>query len=486
MSLSLRKLILIMLSSTVLMSEAALAGDMAHRVTSKIIEGYGGQKFENLKSITINSDLRYGWMGQGHTPHFVELEQMKKIHQFDLKNHRASEEAWGQAGAYSERVFTDETGQTRINFIEGTYVQDNDAGYYDHFGGEIRSIDTMVAHELLKQRETVSYQGDKYYRGELHHIIEFDMLETSIDPVLWVNAQTGHISLMQRDIPDYAMWSYSFDDFRETKGISYAGEFVLFSDDNIIEYTKSRTIMPNRVKASTFDIEGGMSPSPEVVDSSEMSVDHISANQLSGGFFHVGQGYGYGAFVDVGEYLIALGGTGGLKKRYEAYREKHGTKPLRYLVLTHHHSDHVASAKEALELGASLIMPETAQENVEKANGSSVPDDKLMILSEDKTVIDGVEIYLTSTPHVQSYALIYVPSAKAIFQEDLYNSTFKNRAARVNQTGLTLKADIDRLGLDVDVILSGHGRKAESWTEFTVQADNPLKGACPTGRPICR
>ena len=107
------------------------------------------------------------------------------------------------------------------------------------------------------------------------------------------------------------------------------------------------------------------------------------------------------------------------------------------------------------------------------------------VLEDAKTTIEGVEVYLVSTPHVQSHALIYVPAAKIIFQEDLYNSTFKDTAARVTKNGLALKTQVETLGLDVEFILGAHGRKAENWTNFATQAENPLLGNCPTRRAIC-
>lgn len=114
-----------------------------------------------------------------------------------------------------------------------------------------------------------------------------------------------------------------------------------------------------------------------------------------------------------------------------------------------------------------------------------MPEDKLVILTDEKTTVDGVDVYMISTPHVQDYALHYVPSARAIFQEDLYINDFKSRARRVTKTGLALKTEVEKLGLDVEHILGGHSRKVEGWSDFTAQAENPVLGKCPSKRPIC-
>lgn len=472
---------LALLLSTAFSAAPALAGEMEDAIVAKVINGYGGAKFENMKSITLTSDLRFGWIGQGQTPDFVELNPMTKIHQYDLKNQRGSEEAWGNGGAYSERVFATEDGQTEINYTEGTFTQDKEAGFYDHFRGEIQGSDTMLAFELMKQRDSAIHKGDKTYNGALHHIVEFDMPNTNFEPLLWVNSETGHISMMQRNIPEYYLLSYVFNDFRKTKGISYAEDFVMYVDNKVIEYTKSRSIDVNRVKPSTFKVDKGMTPAPEGLDTSEMSVDEVAP-----GLYHAGQGSAYSAFVDAGDHIIALGGYGGLEDRFEAYTKIHGVKPLRYVIFTHHHSDHVGSVKDAIALGATLVMPETARANATEAAGADIAADKLMILTQDKTSLSGVDIYMTSIPrHVQSYALLHIPAAKTVFQEDLYNAKYKTRGSAVNANGIALKNDVERLGLEVDYIIGAHKRKAEPWADFAVEAAKYVRAKCPTRRKIC-
>jgi len=464
-----------LLLSTIVSATPAFAGDMERRVITKVIDGYGGSKFENMKSITLYSDLRFGWLNQGQTANFVELAPMKKIHQFDLKNERASEEAWGRAGAYNERVFSTKDGHTEIDYIEKTFTVDKEASFYDHFRGEIQGSDTLLAYELVKHKNTATYKSDKTYMGVNHHLIEFDMPGTSIKSLLWVNSESGHVSMMQRNIPGRYLLSYVFDDFRKTKGISYAEDFVM------IEYTKSRSIEVNRVKPATFTIDRGINPAPETLDNSEMNLDEVTP-----ALFQTGQGGAYSAFFDAGDHLISLGGYFGLKDRYEAYIQANGPKPLRYVIFTHHHADHMGGAKDAFELGATLVMPESARENATESVGPDIPANKLMMLTQDKTSLNGVDIYMTSTPHVQSYALLHVPAAKTIFQEDLYNAKFKTRGSAVDHNGMALKADIERLGLDVDYILGAHTRKIESFAEFPAQAEKYVPGKCPTRRKICR
>jgi len=458
----------------------ALAGDLEHTIVNKVVEAYGGKKFENLKSITMESDLRYSWLGQGQTPDMVELEPMKKIYQIDLVNERGSEEAWGGGGGYAEEVIFDGEKQITVNYIDNTYSEDAEANFYSHFGGEIRVSDTMLAYELMKQRTKAKFIGDKMYNGSDHYILEFDMPGTSIEPQLWISKDTGRISKMMRDIPDAYLLTYLFGSYKTSGGITYSDDFELYVDDKIVEYAKSHTLAVNRVRPSAFKIERGMTPEPESLDTSEMSIDEVAP-----GLFHVGQGYSFNAFLDGGDHWIGIGGYGGLKDRYDAFVKEKGTKPLRYVVLTHHHLDHVEGTKDALDLGATLVMPETAVKNVTSVAGAEVPASKMQLLTADKTSVGGVDIHMISTSHAPVYALPYIRNAKTVFQGDLYGNNIISRGGRVNHAGMSMKSEIERLGLEVDTILSVHHRKAEAWADFEAMAAKHVPGPCPTGRKIC-
>lgn len=471
---------IILLASSTLSAATTFAEDTEDTVIAKVIEGYGGAKFENMESVTITSDLRFGWLGQGYTPDFVDLRRMIKIYDLDLKNMRGSEEAWGDLGSYSERVFTTDEGQYTIDYLNGVYTLDPEAGYYDHFGGEIRTVDTLLAYELVKNRDTAKLKGIRPYDGRKHYLIEFDMAGTSIEPEIWVDAETGHIRQVVRDIPDVYKINYVFDEYESAQGITYANNFELYIGGEMIEYMKSRSLKVNRVKSGTWNVERGYSEA-ESIDASEMSVTEVAS-----GTFHVGQGGAFSTFIDAGDHLIVIGGYGGLKGRYDAFVEAHGTKPVKSVILTHFHLDHVEGAQEALDLGAELIMPETARANVETVVDGSLPADKIQIIIGDKTAVGPVDIYLISTSHAAEYALTYVPGTKTLFQGDHHNDNYSELSGSVNRHGASLKSEVDRLGLDVDFITSTHSPKIVNWSDFETKAGEFKPGLCPTGRKICR
>jgi len=456
--------------------------DIAQRAVEKIINGYGGSKFENLKTVTISSDLRYGWLGQGQYPDYTDLEPMRKIYHFDLEKAWGSEEAWGGNGSYAERVFTTDEGQYMVNYLNKTWELDEEADFYGHFGGEVRTSDILLAYDLVKHRNTAEHKGTKMFRGTLHELVTYDMPGTGIDPVLWVNPETGLISKMRRDIPDAYVLNYVFGNYKTDDGITYSHDFELYVDEKLVEYAKSVDLSVGGVSSSIWEMDKGIDPMPETIASDEMVVDHIA-----GSVHYAGQGAGWGAFVDAGDHIIGIGAYGNVGERFKAYQAAQGhQKPLKYQVVTHHHSDHLAGITQALELEAKIVAPESARANLEEVAGTALTDDSLILISEDKTSLGPVDIYKVTTGHAPEFLLSYVEQDKVIIDEDHYYGQFKDRASWVSSNGMTFIGEVQRLGLSPEILLTTHARKAEKWSEIIHMSEQHIPGPCPTGRKICQ
>jgi hypothetical protein len=104
-----------------------------------------------------------------------------------------------------------------------------------------------------------------------------------------------------------------------------------------------------------------------------------------------------------------------------------------------------------------------------------------------KDSIGPVGIHIVATSHAAEYAVIYIPDGKVLYQDDHYNSDLVTGPSQVNQSGIVFQNRVNELGLDVDIILSGHSRKAEKWTDFErAAAEETLGKICPRDREICR
>src|SRR5688572_24821927 len=147
-------------------------------------------------------------------------------------------------------------------------------------------------------------------------------------------------------------------------------------------------------------------------------------------------------------------------------------KPIRYAAVTHHHYDHTGGVRGLAAAGAEILAekgheqelrmivetphtnPPDALENAKKAGkagGLKLYEGKL-VLSEGKQTLELHPV--TGNPHVEPMVLAYVPSARALFQSDLW---FPGLGAPAGPEAVHLLQSIDALKLPVATHVGGHG-----------------------------
>jgi len=465
----------------------AFAGEAEDALIAKIVDAYGGAALTGLKSIRMQNTSQNAFPGQGYTPDYVEFTIFKQDAQLDLENERGSVEAWSSNYNFAFNTRTVSTGDdiVAINYTNGTFQPAAAPDYYTAYGAVIRVTDTLLAYEIAKRPETAEHKGETIYLGRPHEKISFE-IPSSPPLTLYVDSRSGLITKMARET-GFGPLSYQFGSHAQTGGVTYAKDFHFFvgPDANIVNV--NRTLAVNGVRNSVFRMDRGIEAEPARIDQTEMTVDEIGGGVHFAGQTPVGGAGAYTAFIDAGDHVIGVGGYAGLQARYDAFIATAGhDKPLRHLIVTHHHTDHLGGMGEAFAMGASFVTPANAVGNLNTAVGETVPDERLAVL--DTTMSLGpVEIYDVSTNHMESMALVYIPSVKAVFQADHYTGNYVGDAPSPAGYGtVMLKKRIEELGLDVETVLSAHGRKAVSWTEIEAAVAAYDPDPCPADRAICR
>lgn len=160
-------------------------------------------------------------------------------------------------------------------------------------------------------------------------------------------------------------------------------------------------------------------------------------------------------------------------------------KPIRFLVNTHQHFDHVGGLRTYMHIGATII---THWKNFEfyrrdvlnYAPRTLAPD--LMALApptevaegyqyetvrENYTLTDGSRTmhisYVQPLAHAEGMLLAYLPKEKIVIEADLYDPEDGNPAP--TPSNRIFQTHVQRLGLAVDTIAPIHG-KAVPWSAF--------------------
>ena len=459
---------------------AAHAGDVEHAIIAKVAQGYGGDRFTDMKSITYTETSYVGGAGQGVDAGFSPHQTQKRVTVFDLKGLRGSVENFASEDSffYHSRNTSTPDDIVTINYATGNYQPESSENYYQFMGPMTRSIDTMLAYELVRSPELAEAKGQTNYKGRRHHLVTYN-LPKSPPLTLYIDDASGHITRMQRVTPFGAL-EYIFSKFDTAGGVDYAQDFQFFADGRLNSHT-IRSANVNTARNKDFTIDRGIEPEPERLASAEMSVD-----ELGEGAYLVGQNSGYSLFIDNGSTIIGMGGYAGLEDRFKAYQEAAGhTKRLGTHIVTHHHSDHIAGIPEAYALGAKLIMTPDSVGPVKALIEGSVPDHRVEILNDDRDV-GPVKLLRVSTSHADENIMPYIPALKTLFQADHYGSPYPDKTGLVNGNGLLMKKAVEAKGLEIERLISAHGRKVEDWNLFVAAANNSTPYKCYKGRKICR
>ena len=97
-------------------------------------------------------------------------------------------------------------------------------------------------------------------------------------------------------------------------------------------------------------------------------------------------------------------------------------KPVRYLILSHHHGDHLGGARAFAEAGAILL---TAPGDASAARTAVEPADaRIETVADRRVITDGSRklevINIGANPHTSENLLTWLPEERLLFQGDLF------------------------------------------------------------------
>jgi len=472
--------LLISIIGTPISAQDSLHQDVPTSILERVANSYGGKRLAKMKSVSIESDRRLAWPGQGQTAAYVEFATDLNHKHFDLKRKTGSVERWiHQSGnVYHNRYVVSEDGGATIDYFQNSVTRNPETTYMQSFGPDYRMSDVLLAYLLATNPPDARYIGQRRYGEHIHDVIRFSVTEGSPEIDVYISTNDGLIRrvFFSRDIGDV---NILFSNHRRAKGITFASEIQLFLDDTLVEYESGLKLSPNTRVSRKIAIEPGLTPPQDGPDMDEMTVDEIRP-----GLFLVGQG-DYSLFIEQYGELIAVNAYGGLKERYEALNvHLSKTLPLKSLIVTHHHSDHMDGVGDAIELGAAFHVTDETRHVLSESH-PEIGEQRIESLVDGQNV-GSFEISILGTSHSAENALVFHTPSGVLFQDDHYHGLMKEGPSRIQPSARILHDYLIRSHWDVKYLVSGHTRKAEEWSVFDNAVKNASSSTCTNNRIICR
>ncbi len=190
---------------------------------------------------------------------------------------------------------------------------------------------------------------------------------------------------------------------------------------------------------------------------------------------HVEGGTANNLIVAMKDHLVIFDAPyGELQSRWviDAAKMKYPGKPIRYLVLTHHHMDHTGGMRTYVAEGAKVIVPTPDKAYFEKdikMPHTVVPDDlqkkprstEIIEVKDQMTLKDDtgeIRIYNIANPHVQGFLLAHVVKGNILYVTDLISPRGPiDRSEGTVAVGEVLR----KQGITGATIAGGHGTLAK-------------------------
>ena len=217
------------------------------------------------------------------------------------------------------------------------------------------------------------------------------------------------------------------------------------------------------------------------MDSENVSFDaratsSLQLNEIAPGVQHQAGGTHHSLIVEMRDHLIVVDAP---VTDYQsnwtiaAARAKYPGKPIRYLVLTHHHMDHAGGLRGYIAQGATLVVGKGAADHYRRVLAApftrnpdlparSLSGAKIIEVGDKHVFNDGkreVTAHVLDNPHATATLLAYVADARIAFVTDVYSPGVP-LPPKMNPALQSVVNGVKKAGIQPLTFVGGHGTSA--------------------------
>ncbi len=207
------------------------------------------------------------------------------------------------------------------------------------------------------------------------------------------------------------------------------------------------------------------------------AVSDLALTPLAPGVDHQSRGSANSLIVEMKDHLVVFDAptTDWQSKRtIELIQTKYVGKPIKYLILTHHHMDHAGGFRAYAAIGATLVVGSSNVAHFKKMlnapytlnpdlQGGSLARTKIIEVKDVFKDSDGsreVSAWLLENTHAKGMLFGYVSDVQIGFVTDLWAPGRDQIKGKLNATQSQLAKAVEKAGLKPLLFAGGHGQTA--------------------------
>ena len=457
----------LMLASSIATAEETLplnAVNRANEVIDAALEAYGGaEAITNLNSVARKSHFTTWATNQSRSPGppWDENEQTS-FSAIDFENETFVTKNAGSGGGFDfngSQIIIGEEGW-QLDYRGGTAQPNATPDFNTTSGPFIRVTAPLLVKQLQNRRHTSHWLGEVEFEGRKHDVVTL-VMEVGPALSLYFDQETHLLSRSELVLPPFGQVDYRFTNYETVDGIPFSKTFKLFVNDQPNIYIDIKSTQVNKSLEQYTVV-------PEYLEQIEAALPaptDVEVQEIKEGVFLVGSGNTYAMFVEMNDYVIAVGGTAGIPERIAALREVVKDKPIKFGVMTHHHNDHVLGIP-AYEGEDAVVLTVKENEAVMRAAATDAESLKLQFVEDRFVFDDGSQkleiIDIGPTQHVEHLLVAWLPEQGILFEADHFPNPTSGQMPPAQPVTIRLAEAIDQQGMDVKIIVGSHSPRVAS------------------------
>jgi glyoxylase-like metal-dependent hydrolase (beta-lactamase superfamily II) len=252
----------------------------------------------------------------------------------------------------------------------------------------------------------------------------------------------------------------SFREYQKVGAVSIPYKVQVKLGPNVQEIVTLRKVRAGRTPRNAFAQPAGYAePPPHGTPAAVAMVPGLYMLENMPGDYRT-------LFVEEADHVIVIESplnAAYAKKQLELIRTV-TAKPIRYVLVTHHHGDHTGGLGVLAAEGATLVVPAGASVAIgRQLDRAGVHGAKIEEVADRRTFGSGelqIDVHRIATSHADTNLLMHLPAQKLLFQGDLFYVPERGAVPPAFPVSADLDRAIRQRHLEVARIAGVHGRVA--------------------------